>query len=96
MAPRMFSPPVEAQAFRLWAWARDRDWNCTMLEASEALAEPVERVARVAQLKGWSHRFRAGSADVNRSHRRDGVRELDGIPMIGIDGLEAMGVHYGF
>lgn len=95
MAGRMFSPPVEALAFRLWSWARDRGWNCTLLDAAVALDEPVARVARVAQLKGWSGRFRAGSGCINRCHLLDGPREVDGIPMVGMDGLEALGARHG-
>lgn len=95
MAGRMFSPPVEALAYRIWGWARLRDWDCSLVEVAEALDEPVVRVARVAALKGWKDRFRVTEREIIRSHRQNGVREVDGIPMFGMDGLEVMGVRHG-
>ena len=95
MAGRMFSPPVETLAFRLWTWAHQRDWDCSLVEAAEALDEPVVQVARVAALKGWKDRFRVTEREIIRSHRQNGVREVNGIPMFGMDGLEALGVHHG-
>lgn len=86
MASKMHSPRLEALAFRIWVWARERGWNCTLLEAAEALDEPVARVARAAQVKGWHSRFRASNSDIERSARMDGVR------LLGVDGLEALGV----
>lgn len=95
MAGRMFSPPIEALAYRLWGWAQPRGWNCSLMEAAEALDEPVVKVARVAALKGWKSRFRATEREIRRSHLDNGLREVDGIPVVGIDGLESLGVRHG-
>ena len=95
MARRMFSPPVEALAYRIWGWARLRDWDCSLVEVAEALDEPVVLVARVAALKGWKGRFRVTVREIARERRLNGVREIEGIPMVGMDGLEALGVRHG-
>lgn len=91
---RSFNPKSEALAYRLWSWAGAIDWNCTLMEAAEALDVSPHRLSGVAQGKGWLGRFRAGARELAFSVRMDGRRDVDGVAMIGMDGLEALGVHH--
>lgn len=52
------TPRTEAIAFRLWAFASPRGWDCTPLEAADALGEPWRSIAVAIRCKGWATRFR--------------------------------------
>lgn len=75
--PRL-SPRTEVLAYRIWGWARDCGWDCTMLDVAEALGEPLQRVNRAAVLKGWQGRFRAGARALNHANRFERPRVLAG------------------
>ncbi|HMT45494.1 MAG TPA: hypothetical protein PKE59_00100 [Novosphingobium sp.] len=89
------SPASMVLAYRIYIFAVDRGWNCTLLEVAEALDVSVHRVTAVAIVKGWLRKFRASSREVGHSHRMNGRRVIDGVVMIGMDGLEALGGVYG-
>lgn len=89
------SPKTEALAYRIWGVARQHEWNCTLIEIADALGESVHRVSTTAMLKGWLGRFRAGSRPTAADAWLNGRREIDGVVLIGMDGLETLGAHHG-
>lgn len=55
------NPRTETLAYRIWGDCRTNGWFRTFDEIAEALNVDPGRIRRVAQLKGWSNRFRATS-----------------------------------
>lgn len=64
-----FNPANEAIAFRLWQYAEQIGWNCTIAEAADAIDEPMNRVRGIVGSKGWGHRFRATRPDTAADFR---------------------------
>jgi hypothetical protein len=54
----MNSPRTEAMAFRIWAYATPRGWDCTATEIADYLETTPTRVGLVARSKGWANRLR--------------------------------------
>lgn len=51
-------PRSEALAFRIWALCNPRGWGMTFQDCADELGENWHRVRKVAQLRGWSGRFK--------------------------------------
>jgi len=62
------TPKSEALAFRVWAYAAPRGWDCTHKEVAEALDASPYTIGNISRWKGWSGRFRI--TDANRSSDR--------------------------
>ena len=52
---------TEALAFRIWAFAKPKDWDCTIHDAAIAVGESPQRIAGVCRVKGWTGRLRSAS-----------------------------------
>ena len=67
---------TEILAFRIWAFAHPKGWDCTLQELADELDESVGRISAVCREKGWSARLRRAAAHYNglngvRSAARD-------------------------
>jgi hypothetical protein len=56
------TPRTEALAFRIWAIAKPKDWDCTLQELSDATGESVMRVSAICRQKNWNRRLRSSSS----------------------------------
>lgn len=56
---------VEALAFRIWAYAQPKGWDCLMKDVAEALGVSLANVRAVSTVKDWSGRFRVAKADTS-------------------------------
>ena len=54
---------TEALAFRVWAVAKPKDWDCTVQEIAEAVGETPQRIAGICRVKGWTERLRSSGPD---------------------------------
>jgi hypothetical protein len=52
---------TEVLAFRIWAFAHPRGWDCTLQELSDATGESFARISSVCQVKKWNGRLRSTS-----------------------------------
>lgn len=52
------TPKTAALAYRIWAYANPRGWDCTMAEVADHIGVSPQTVGRIAQVKHWSSRFR--------------------------------------
>lgn len=68
---RSFNPRTEALAFRIWAYCDPRGWDVSIVDLAERFQEPVARVRRVLQLKGWLCRVRKTSSAKGILYRID-------------------------
>jgi hypothetical protein len=50
---------TEAVAFRIWAFANPKAWDCSIYEISDAINEAPQRIAAVCRSKNWNSRLRA-------------------------------------
>lgn len=57
----MLNPKAEALAFRIWAVCAPLGWDITVSDCAKQSGDRLAAVRRVVHLKGWSHRFRAGT-----------------------------------
>lgn len=48
---------VEAIAYRVWAYCKDRGWNDTVPDIADALDLPMTKVRAVVRVKGWNNRL---------------------------------------
>lgn len=64
----MSSPEVEALAFRIWQFAKAREWNCSAVEVAEYLEVSTQRVIALCAARGWNRVMR-GDSD---NHRKRG------------------------
>jgi predicted transcriptional regulator len=55
------SPKAHALLYRIWAFAKEREWNVTVTEIAEALGESWQRVRKVMQDADWLNRVRKAS-----------------------------------
>ena len=53
------TPRTEALAFRIWAFAKPKDWDCTIHDIAAALEETPQRVTAVCSRKHWIGRLRS-------------------------------------
>ncbi len=56
---------LEALAFRIWAYAQPKGWDCLMSDVSEKLGVSLSSVRHVSTVKGWNSRFRVAKADTS-------------------------------
>lgn len=49
---------TEALAFRIWAYATPREWNCTAGEIGEALGVSGRTIGQICAVKNWNRRLR--------------------------------------
>ena len=61
----MTTPRTEAMAFRIWAYATAREWDCTHGEIAGALGLPLAQVRGVIAVKGWNQRLRNAKGRAN-------------------------------
>jgi hypothetical protein len=47
------TPRAEALAFRIWAYASPRGWDCTAGEIADAIGIDYRAIGRVCAAKGW-------------------------------------------
>lgn len=50
---------TEALAFRIWAFAKPKDWDCSVHDIADAVGESPQRTAGVCRVKGWTERLRS-------------------------------------
>jgi len=50
------TPHMEALAYRIWAYANPRDWNCSYAEIADGTGISGGMVSRVISDKGWAGR----------------------------------------
>lgn len=53
------SPRIAALAYRIWAYANPRGWDCTIREIADALDAPVYSIVATVRTRGWTERLRA-------------------------------------
>lgn len=61
------TPRSMALAYRIWADCKTHGWDRTLEQIAGSLGEDIPRIRRIAQMKNWLNRFRAGA-----DHWRDG------------------------
>lgn len=50
---------TEALAFRIWAFAKPKDWDCSVHDIADVMKESPQRIAGVCRVKGWTERLRS-------------------------------------
>jgi hypothetical protein len=68
---------TEVLAFRIWAFAYPRGWDCTLQELADALDESAARIRAVCQVKKWNSRLRGAGAQYNDLHGVRGAARED-------------------
>ena len=63
----------EALRFRIWQFCQPREWNVTIADIADELAEPAGRVRMVLRHAGWSSRVRVQSPTEGLSRWRSDV-----------------------
>jgi len=58
------TPRSEAIAYRIWAYANPRGWNCTCGEIADELRVSPHSVGTIVKLKGWIGRVRESEARI--------------------------------
>jgi len=53
------SPRMMALAYRIWAYASPREWNCTSQEIADELGIPQRVVTGICAAREWNQRMRA-------------------------------------
>ena len=54
------TPHMEALAYRIWAYANPREWDCSYAEIADGTGIGYDLVARVISDKGWAGRVPKG------------------------------------
>jgi hypothetical protein len=52
---------TEALAFRIWAFAKPKGWDCTIYDIADFVRETPQRIVGVCRVKGWNGRLRSSS-----------------------------------
>ena len=66
-------------AFRLWAYATPRGWDCTVTEAADALDVSLRALMGAIRVKGWGERFRTTqSHSIDLTYQSGMVSDFDG------------------
>jgi hypothetical protein len=60
----------EALAYRIWASANPRGWDCLMSEVASDIGVPTRVVSATCTVKGWGGRFRPAN---NSQRERSGL-----------------------
>lgn len=55
------TPHMEALAYRIWAYANPREWDCSYAEIADGTGIGYDMVSRVISNKGWAGRVPKGS-----------------------------------
>lgn len=71
------SPRTEAIAYRIWAAAREVEWNTSISELADALELDVNTVRGVIQVKGWTQRLRPSDRPA-KTVRQEEIAEVPG------------------
>lgn len=50
------TPHMEALAYRIWAYANPREWDCSYAEIADGTGISVDMVSHVIRAKGWMGR----------------------------------------
>ena len=74
---------TEALAFRIWAFANPKDWNCTVQEIAEAVGETPQRTAGVCRVKNWTGRLRSSGPEYYSAKFDTGEAWSSDDPLIG-------------
>ncbi len=53
------SAQTEALAYKIWAFANPKDWDCTIHEIADVIGESPQRTAGICRVKGWTERLRS-------------------------------------
>lgn len=64
------NPRAMALAYRIWAHAAPRGWNCTIEDLAEAMDVTVQQVGVILYRKGWAGRLRVIERATERQHKR--------------------------
>ena len=75
------TPRSEALAYRIWAYAKPREWNVTLAEIADALGESHKRVLAICRIKKWLDRVRVSP----NAYSIDKTRVLPGHQRIGFN-----------
>lgn len=87
------NPRTEALAYRIWAFAKAREWNVTTSDLADALDVDRHRVSRVVGVKGWMPRLRSTEQDTGAVYHAGNHNGLS-VEARGVsaDALRMMGV----
>lgn len=58
---------IEALAYRVWANATPKGWDCLMSDVAEEIGVSPQKVSAICAIKGWANRFRVSKCD-NSAH----------------------------
>jgi hypothetical protein len=81
------TPHIEALAYRIWAYANPREWDCSHAEIADGTGISIDMVAQVISAKGWKGRVPRGGpmeAANGALHRRGYAIDHN---IIGVDQL---------
>jgi hypothetical protein len=67
---------LEALAFRIWAYAQPKGWDCLMSEVATALGVGLGAVRIACTHKGWNSRFRVAKTDTTAQFGSFSFRHL--------------------
>lgn len=67
-----FNPKQKALAFRIWAYAKPRGWNCTIAEIADALDVAIQPVINALRYEGWMPRIPKTQTSMMQSDRVTG------------------------
>jgi hypothetical protein len=86
------TPRAQALAYRIWAFAEPKGWDCTVGEIAEALGVGNRAVSHMAEVKGWAIRLRGRKSglDYVMGHRPPGFDES----ILGGERISAVTAHY--
>ena len=81
---KKFNPRTEAIAFRIWAFAKQLGWDCTLEEVALAIDEDINVVKGILTRKGWHARLRKSKKNL----APDGILKSNGFKAVSylIDG----------
>jgi hypothetical protein len=77
------TPRTMALAYRIWAYATPREWDCTYTELAEHFRVHPSTIVQIAKAKGWLHRIRRSApgstvdSPFNRTYQRPGRGVVD-------------------
>ena len=78
----------EALAFRVWAYAHPRGWDCTAGEVADALGVSNQAVRGVVVRKHWLGRFRVTTFDFMDAGNNLRTGTIDGVRAATIEAVE--------
>lgn len=78
---------TEALAFRIWAFAHPKDWDCTVQEIADAVGETPQRTAGVCRVKNWTGRLRSSGPEYHSAKFDTGETWGSNDPLIGEEAI---------